>query len=575
MKKIIFLFVLLLVCPVVSAKQGHMILLAVSETDFGFKGVTADLYLEMEPGRGKVFIESFPLTKLDTQISTRFAKDIACQYLDADCSSYDFFYTIKGSSAIIGGPSAGAAIAALTVALLSDEKINEKIAVTGTINSGGIIGPVGGIAEKIEAAHDAGLNKVIIPKGQSEFNISNATKNFFDYGESLGVKIVEAYDLEDVLFQLTGKERKEEAQHLTIDPKYLGLMASISEAICERSKEIVNEIETTKSFDEDFLENEEEANDLREKGIEANVIGEYYSAASFCFGANVRYRYLEFTSKGYSDEEIIQTATELRVQAELFLNSLPQLKTLMDVQTFSIVKERLIDLEDNLNESFRYLEEGNKNKSIYALAYATERLYSAYTWSRFFGQGEKKVSIEDLKDSCMAKLAEAEERIQYVKLFTPDALKQTEKELERAYADLSNAEYDLCLFKASQAKAEANAAIDILDINQEDIPQLIENKLEIAKRIIIKQTKKSSFPIIGYSYYEYAKSLKDSETYSALLYSEYALELSNLDIYFKEKKKVKINQEEATIFIAGFIIGAIITALFFTAKKRRRRRIKF
>ena len=64
-------------------KTNHIKLLAVSERSEGnITGATADLFLEIKPGEGRVFIDTFPLTKLDTQISTRFAKEIACDLLN-------------------------------------------------------------------------------------------------------------------------------------------------------------------------------------------------------------------------------------------------------------------------------------------------------------------------------------------------------------------------------------------------------------------------------------------------------------------------------------------------------------
>src|SRR3989339_1643051 len=117
------LSVLIVLLPAVNAKEGHMKLLAVTETDNGYKGGIADLYLEIKPGSGRVFLETFPLTKIDTQISTRFAKEIACDFADIDCSRYDFFYTITADSSIIGGPSAGAAISALTFSLIKGVKL--------------------------------------------------------------------------------------------------------------------------------------------------------------------------------------------------------------------------------------------------------------------------------------------------------------------------------------------------------------------------------------------------------------------------------------------------------------------
>ena len=150
----------------VTAASNHITLLAVSETETGFAGSTADLVLEIKPGTGHVFIDSFPLTKIDTQVTTRFAKEIACSYLEIDCRAYDFFYTMRASSAIVGGASAGAATTVLTVATLQGITLPQDIAMTGTINSGNLIGSVSGLKEKIEAAAQKEISVVLLPKTQ-------------------------------------------------------------------------------------------------------------------------------------------------------------------------------------------------------------------------------------------------------------------------------------------------------------------------------------------------------------------------------------------------------------------------
>src|SRR3989338_11047621 len=101
MKKLILIAVFLLIIQVSLAEKIHMELLAISESDSGYIGKTADLYLDIKPGSGSVFLATFPLSKLDTQMSTRFAKDIACKAIGFDCNKYDFFYTIKADSPII------------------------------------------------------------------------------------------------------------------------------------------------------------------------------------------------------------------------------------------------------------------------------------------------------------------------------------------------------------------------------------------------------------------------------------------------------------------------------------------
>ncbi|MEK6901034.1 MAG: S16 family serine protease, partial [Nanoarchaeota archaeon] len=150
-KVILSLLLILLLIPSLSAQNGkqyHLKLLAVQEEGTTYIGSNADLYLELKEGTGRVFLDTFPLTKADTQISTRFAKDIACTHFKLDCDYYDFIFTIRATSNIVGGPSAGAAAAALTTIAVLDLPYTQDVAVTGTINSGGIIGPVGGVKEK-------------------------------------------------------------------------------------------------------------------------------------------------------------------------------------------------------------------------------------------------------------------------------------------------------------------------------------------------------------------------------------------------------------------------------------------
>ena len=150
MKLLNIIIFLLLIIPLVSAKSGEISLLSIVGED-EIKGGIANLYLEIRPGNGGIYIDSFPLTKLDTQITTRFSNQIACNFLEVDCSKYDFFYTIRAAASIVGGPSAGAPTTILTIAVLDGLKLDEAVVITGTINSGGLIGPVGGVNEKIIA----------------------------------------------------------------------------------------------------------------------------------------------------------------------------------------------------------------------------------------------------------------------------------------------------------------------------------------------------------------------------------------------------------------------------------------
>lgn len=62
------------------------------------------------------------------------------------------------------GPSAGVAMLTALVSLLSDRKVKDTVGMTGEITLQGKVLPIGGVKQKILAAHRAGLTEVIVPR---------------------------------------------------------------------------------------------------------------------------------------------------------------------------------------------------------------------------------------------------------------------------------------------------------------------------------------------------------------------------------------------------------------------------
>ena len=75
----------------------------------------------------------------------------------------------------VDGPSAGAAMAVAAVSALTGRPVDGECAITGEISVQGRVLPVGGVPAKVEAARQAGLKKVLIPRG-------NALERFSDAG---------------------------------------------------------------------------------------------------------------------------------------------------------------------------------------------------------------------------------------------------------------------------------------------------------------------------------------------------------------------------------------------------------
>jgi len=236
-----------------------------------------------------------------------------------------------------------------------------------------------------------------------------------------------------------------------------------------------------------------------------------------------------------------------------------------------IVKERISDVKEHI-KLFKLtigLEE-----QYYLLAYAEERFYSALSWMQFFSMEGKQFVVNEalLKESCNSKIAEAEERYQYVGLFlNPATIINIQEKIDLGKSSLLNEEYELCLIKASQAKAEANAILSSLGVYEDNILSYVESKKKAVERTIFENSEAGIFPILGYSYYKYADSLKEQEQYTALIYLEYALEMSDLGIYFPEDKFREIPfdiKKEWILFIEGIIVGILATTIIILVKRR-------
>lgn len=85
-----------------------------------------------------------------------------------DMSNYDVHIQFVGTYEGVEGDSASISIATAVISALEGIEVDQSVAMTGSLSVKGDVLPVGGVTQKIEAAIQAGLKKVIIPKDNLE-----------------------------------------------------------------------------------------------------------------------------------------------------------------------------------------------------------------------------------------------------------------------------------------------------------------------------------------------------------------------------------------------------------------------
>lgn len=160
----------------------------------GIIKVTGIIEEEEMVGRGQRFKKASAARASVENVLTVLRK-----FLDVNPKDYDIHLNFPGSLPI-DGPSAGIAIAVAVYSAIIDIPIDCDIAMTGEISIRGKVKAVGGVVAKVEAAMQAGIKKVLIPK-----------ENWQELFSSMDIQVVPVEDIKQVLentFSECGKDYK-------------------------------------------------------------------------------------------------------------------------------------------------------------------------------------------------------------------------------------------------------------------------------------------------------------------------------------------------------------------------------
>ena len=101
------------------------------------------------------------------------------------------------------GPSAGVALFTALASLITGTPVDPKIAMTGEVTLSGAVLPVGGIKEKVLAAHRAGIKKVLLPK-ENERDLMDVPEDARNELTFVPVESIEAVLKETLAIDLPG-----------------------------------------------------------------------------------------------------------------------------------------------------------------------------------------------------------------------------------------------------------------------------------------------------------------------------------------------------------------------------------
>ncbi len=102
----------------------------------------------------------------------------------------DFHIHVPEGATPKDGPSAGIGMVTSIISAITEIPVNKDVAMTGEITLRGLVLPIGGLKEKLLAAHRAGIRKVLIPR-ENKKDLVEVPKTILDSMEVIPVKNVD------------------------------------------------------------------------------------------------------------------------------------------------------------------------------------------------------------------------------------------------------------------------------------------------------------------------------------------------------------------------------------------------
>ncbi len=533
------------------------------------EGVLGRLTVRVERGSGRVYFSADPLTQLDTQSAARTAALVACSLLGVDPSKYDFYVSMESDSMVVGGPSAGAAMAVGMVAALANLSLRSDVIITGMVNPDGTIGPVGGIPEKLRAAAAGGARLFLIPAGQEVVIESRVVEergpfwvtrrlvreqvNVTQLGRELGVEVMEVMTVREALEVFTGwGVEREVAGDVSLPENVRSEIASWMDSYIEayrsasvEAKSLLTGI-SSRSLRGYLSQALSSADREARESEDLLAEGRVYSAVSSAFRAAIeadRARLVARMATADSpEEELLSYASEANrslSSAEALLSSLEP-NSLTELEVLVGAWERLYDAKQAMAQAESSYKEGNLIPAAEWLCYANWRAKTAENWASLKVSGGPPPSRAGVYRVASTMVYEADSVVGYAATLLEEIGAQSGF-LDRALSSLSMAKMAEDDGRAYAALGLAAEAISYATLSihtafaTADPGSLARAVSEESRWLISRVMETGAVPVLALSYLEHAEvSESQGDLTTALLFYELAATYANLDSLMAE-----------------------------------------
>jgi uncharacterized protein len=172
MRKILLILAALAAVVLAAAWQTYTVKLASTEINALAVGPTGGAVLPIKvtlltPGDGRAYVAGVPEAGEGFGPSAQIALYVAARYSSRPYTNYTALLRVLASDAQVGGPSASGYITVALFALMNNLTLRGDMAMTGIILPDGLVGPVGGVSQKVSAAAEKGIKTVLVPMGEA------------------------------------------------------------------------------------------------------------------------------------------------------------------------------------------------------------------------------------------------------------------------------------------------------------------------------------------------------------------------------------------------------------------------